>query len=121
MRFKATMAIIGVMALTACNEQESAQASSPCGPSPTSGAVEQGAPESATAKVAEGDDIGSIVTQMSWNLCNARASGWVDDTFYREESIALRQAVFAKMGVTVGKTKLETEMETPSDNDAIIE
>ncbi|EQB04477.1 hypothetical protein L288_13880 [Sphingobium quisquiliarum P25] len=49
---------------------------------------------------AAGDNLGEVVGQMSWHLCNARANGWIDDAFYRKESVALRQAIFSKLGVS---------------------
>lgn len=75
-----------------------------CGPSPSVSAEGQESKPLAGAGKgklqAAGDNLGEVVGQMSWHLCNARANGWIDDAFYRKESVALRQAIFSKLGVS---------------------
>ncbi len=103
----AAMAII-TCTLISCSGKESAeeQPANTCGPSPFSVRPSEESQQNTSeilkgkgSAIAGSDDVGEVVGQMSWHLCNARANGWIDDAFYRAESIALRQAIFTKMGI----------------------
>ncbi len=108
--------ILGLFVASCGNSGEERQAlASVCGPSPSAAAIpdEEGKAASEAVKgklqAAAGDNLGEVVGQMSWHLCNARANGWIDDAFYRKESVALRQAIFNKLGVGTAATASEEE------------
>ena len=93
------------VSLCACKESDKQTAVNACGPTPTEVNSELLAAIKASskdlkmpnelAKAIEAQGLGEAVHQLSWHLCNARTNGWVDDAFYREQFIALRQSVAA--------------------------
>ena len=107
MQIRYPAALLMGLFLASCGTpgEERQSLASVCGPSPSAAAIpdEEGKAASEAAKgklqAAVGDNLGDVVGQMSWHLCNARANGWIDDAFYRKESVALRQAIFNKLGV----------------------
>jgi len=104
MRMLMMAGLIGAIALSACSKSEDSAgvAAGTCGPSPSAVAVSENAGQAKVkpSEVASADNLGEVVGQMSWHLCNARANGWIDDAYYRTESASLRQAIFSKLGVT---------------------
>lgn len=118
MRLKSCAPMLLSMALASCGapEPERQSLAGLCGPSPSAAAIPEteeskAASEAAKTKLqgAGGDNLGDVVGQMSWHLCNARANGWIDDAFYRKESVALRQAIFKKMGLGTTEEAAATE------------
>jgi hypothetical protein len=123
--YKFIAAICISLLTSACDKQETArQPEATCGPAPTSSPTTQ--EESKKQVVDEAaladDNVSKVVTQLSWHLCNARANGWIDDAFYRTESIALREGVFRKMGLPIGRSGNTPEqgqaeaVDTPASN-----
>jgi hypothetical protein len=103
MRVLMMAGLIGAIALSACSKSEgtSEVAAGTCGPSPSAAVVSDNPAQTKVkpSDVAAADNLGEVVGQMSWHLCNARANGWIDDAYYRSESASLRQAIFTKLGV----------------------
>lgn len=110
MKMRYPMTAVTILFLASCGHSDAERQSIAgiCGPSPSAGLEEQdGKVAAGTDKgklQAAGDNLGEVVGQMSWHLCNARANGWIDDAFYRKESVALRQAIFTKLGVSTAET-----------------
>lgn len=105
-----------IFALAGCSQPQSPPqaTSSTCGPPPTEEAAidasKQGKSLSGTqlsektAALKTGDDdVGDVVRLLSWHLCNARSNGWVDDNFYRNEFLALREGAFERLGISPPK------------------
>jgi len=60
-------------------------------------------------------DVGAVVQLLSWNLCNARSNGWIDDNFYRTEFVALQEGAFHRLGIPDQKSPSSADSEsTPS-------
>ena len=120
MQLRYPAAILLGLSVASCGGagEERQSLASVCGPSPSAAALpdEEGkaALEAGKGKLAAaGDNLGDVVGQMSWHLCNARANGWIDDAFYRKESVALRQAIFTKMGVGTAEAAAPEQSEAP--------
>ena len=103
MIYRSLYSVLLIVGLSACGEKPQDVVLAPCASEQTAGisALEAaGTPEagSAVSQISNGttqEALANVVREVSWQLCHARESGWIDDQFYRSELTAMRQSAFS--------------------------